>query len=214
MDWKDIKPLTETEALSVVSNYFYNHKFIPKRIDTNNIPEGQHSPDLTCAQNDKDIFFCEVKTPSHIFNEELGLYTWNTAFNKLRSHMHTAVKQFKDADIRHSLPRVVAFTSNHPQLNWTHLQHNILGAVKYGDKILKDFRGKTFVADTNKDINAIDIFLWFQVNYINRNSIVELAIYQNCDSQVGKMVDELVPKLTPYKNENIQTPRYSALSRQ
>lgn len=211
MDWKDIIPLTEPEALNIVSKYLQSHNFVAKRINSRDIPEGQKSPDIIAFQNNKEAFLCEVKTPSHIFNEEAGLYLWTTTFNKLRSRIHTAVKQFNGIDKNHTQPRIIAFTSNHPQLNWTHLQHNILGAVKYGDKVLENFQSKTFVIDTDCDIKAVDVFLWFQVNYINRSSIVELAIYQNKDSQLGETVEDLVSQLTPSKNEGIQAPRYSAL---
>lgn len=211
MDWKNITPLTEPEAIKIVSDYFSKHKFKPERIVTEDLSSGQKSPDLAGSQKGESIFYCEVKTPSLIFNEEIGLYMWSTTFNKLRSRIHTAAKQFNAIDKEHKLPRIVAFTSNHPQLNWTQLQHNILGAVKYGDQILKDFRGKTFVADTDADINAIDLFLWFQINYINRESIVELAIYQNFDSNLRNEVEELANNLRPYKEENVKAPRYSAL---
>lgn len=206
MNWKDIQPLTESEALKIVLDYFSNHNLNSKRIETLGIPEGQRSPDIVGVQGRKNTFICEVKTPSHIFNEEKGLYVWSTTFNKLRSRIHTAIKQFSDFDKHHTIPRIVAFTSNHPQLNWTHLQHNILGAVKYGNKILQDFNSKTFVVDTNNDIQAVDIFLWFQINYLNRNSIVELAIYQNTNSKLHSDLERIVLKLVPRKEEGIQAP--------
>lgn len=212
MEWKDIKPLTESEALTVVSDYFSNHGFNPERVNTDQLPKGQKSPDIIGYSNDARDFLCEVKTPAHLYNEEVGLYLWSTTFNKLRNRIRKAVKQFNDFDELHSVPRIVAFTSNHPQLNWTHLQHNILGAVKYGDRILQDFRGKTFVAKTNSDIQSVDIFLWFQVNYFDRKSIAELGIYQNSNSKLQKETAKLVDELIPLKEEQIKTPRYSALN--
>lgn len=210
MDWKDIKPLSESEALKLVSDYYSDHGFSIERVDTDLLLEGQKSPDLVGTFNNRQ-FLCEVKTPAHIYNEEMGLYLWSTTFNKLRNHIKKAAKQFADFDKIHKAPRIVAFTSNHPQLNWTHLQHNILGAVKYGNTVIKDFRGKSFVADTNSYIQEVDIFLWFQVNYINRSSVVELAIYQNEDSKSSLNIPELVSYIVPYKEERIKIPRYSGL---
>lgn len=211
MDWKDIKPLTETEAINIVSRYFLKHGYDTQRINPNFISEGKKSPDIVGTREKEKVFLCEVKTPSHIFNQEMGMYMWNTAFNKLRNRIHKATKQFTDFDEDHAIPRIVAFTSNHPQLNWTHLQHNILGAVKLGDSILQDFSDRKFVMDTKNDLKVIDIFLWFQVNYIDRNSIVELAIYQNVDSHLCDSIEKLASGLSPKVGENIQAPHYSGL---
>ncbi len=211
MDWKTIKPITEHEALSVVNNYFTKHGYTPERIDTKKQGQGKQSPDIIANQNSKAIFICEVKTPEHILNKTTGMYHWDTTFNKIRGHIHKASKQFVDFDKNHILPRILAFTSNHPQLNWTGVHQNIFGMVKMGDQILKDYRNKPFVIDTNKDINSIDAYLWMQINYINRQSIAELAIYLNESSTLKNQVDEITKNLIPFAQEGIKAPRYSAI---
>lgn len=184
MDWKDIKPLTEYEAISIVKSYFEKNSLVVERIDPKNLSSGKKAPDLSISKDNELIFFCEVKTPELKINPVTNMYHWDTTFYKLRRFIHTAVKQFKDIDPEHKYPWVVAFTSDHPQLNWTNFTHNVLGAVVYGGDVLRDFRDKAFVADSNKDLLSIDLFLWFQINYINRTNIVQLKRFINKDSKL------------------------------
>lgn len=195
MDWKDITPLKEHEAIEVVCKYLSNSGFSPSRINHKNLPSGVKSPDLAVSNKGELQFYCEIKTPELKLHPITGMYHWDTTFYKLRRFIHSAVKQFGDVDPDHLYPRVVAFTSNHPQLNWTNFHHNVIGAVSYGDTIIKDFRGKSFVADSNKDLLAIDLFLWFQVNYINRADVYQLFRYHNVDSKHLSIIENISDKI-------------------
>lgn len=209
-DWSKIKPLKEPEALSIVKEYIENHGYTMKRIDISKLSAGKKAPDYEALKESKPIFLCEVKTPGHIINQITKMYHWDTTFNKLRNHIHTASKQFDDFDKDHSCPRILAFTSNHPQLNWTSLQQNILSEVRFGERLLRDYKGKTFVIDTNKDIQSIDIFLWMQINRLNKK-IYELAIYVNQNPINIELVNTISINLAPYNNEGIKAPNYSAI---
>jgi hypothetical protein len=58
-----------------------------------------------------------------------------------------------------------------------------MGQVSYGETVIKNFRDKSFVTDSDKDLLEIDLFLWFQVNYINRKDAYQLYRYLNVDSK-------------------------------
>lgn len=191
MDWKDITPLKEHEAIEIVCKYLSDSGFSPSRINHKNLPNGVKSPDLAVSNKGELQFYCEIKTPELKQHPITGMYHWDTTFYKLRRFIHSAVKQFKDVDPDHLYPRIVAFTSDHPQLNWTSFYHNVIGAVSYGDTVIKDFRDKSFVADSNKDLLAIDLFLWFQVNYINRTDVYQLFRYCNADSKHLSIVENI-----------------------
>ncbi len=183
MDWKDITPLKEHEAIDIIQKYLNTSGFSPSRINHKNLPDGVKSPDLAISNNGELQFYCEVKTPELKLHPVTGMYHWDTTFYKLRRFIHGSVKQFKDVDPDHLYPRVVAFTSNHPQLNWTSFCHNVMGKVSYGETVIKNFRDKSFVSDSDKDLLEIDLFLWFQVNYINRTDVYQLYRYLNVDSK-------------------------------
>lgn len=210
-DWSKIKPLTEPEALNIVKKYIENHGYIAQRIDTDKLPAGKKAPDFEVLKKSDAIFLCEVKTPGHILNKETGMYHWDTTFNKLRNFIHTAYKQFDDYGKDHKLPRVVAFTSNHPQLNWTSMQQNILAEVKFGDQVLKDYKSKTFVIDTSQDIQSTDIYLWMQINRFTKE-IYELAIFVNQNPKNRALVQQISQDLVPLPTENIKAPNYAGLN--
>lgn len=202
MDWKDIKPLTEFEARLIVKNYFEKHGFSCKEIDTKNLPSGKKSPDFIVSRDNKLAFYCEVKTPEHKLNPATNMYHWDTTFYKLRRFLHTARKQFEDYDSKHKYPWVVVFTSNHPQLNWTNFTHNVIGAVAYNGTVIKDFRDKSFLQDSNKDLLSIEMIIWFQVSYTNK-LIYQMRHFVNKQSQLLNVTEAISTSLTPYENDKI-----------
>ena len=208
MDWANIKPLTENEALEIVSSYFSNHGFVPNRIETTELPNGQKAPDFFAHKKNYQ-FLCEVKSPALILDKTTGLYKWDTTFNKIRSHIHKAAKQFKSYDPQGKYPRVLVFTSNHPQLNWTSMVHNILGAVKFKDQGIRDYNDKNYVKDTKADLEYIGIFIWMQINYVDRKKIVELSFYVHV--RIARDTHDLLKELKPYPEENIKKPNFQAL---
>lgn len=177
MDWKDIKPLKESQALLLVKEYIDSKGLSCKRIEVSD----KKSPDFEILQNEVVKAYCEVKTPEHNLNPLTNMYHWDTTFYKLRRFLHTAVKQFKSYDPNHEVPWMVTFTSNHPQLNWTNFMHNVIGAVQYNGQVLKDFRQEKFIKDSDKDLLSIDLIVWTQVNYITPK-IFEIKFFINNDS--------------------------------
>lgn len=204
MDWSKIKSLTEFEARSIVKDYFKKHGFTCKEIVTKGLPPGKKSPDFIVSENNRLLFYCEVKTPEHKLNPATNMYHWDTIFYKLRRFLHTAKKQFEDYDSGHKHPWVVAFTSNHPQLNWTNFVHNIIGAVAYDGKVIRDFRQKSFLKDSNKDLLSLEIILWFQVSYTDKR-IYQMKHFVNRQSKLFNEAKKISDLLTPYKNEKISS---------
>jgi hypothetical protein len=201
MNWKDIKPLTEFEAKQIVKKYLIKHGFNPQEIKTKKLPQGKKSPDLIVYKNEKIIFYCEIKTPEHKLNPLTNMYHWDTTFNKLRRFIHTARKQFEDFDHEHKYPWVVVFTSDHPQLNWTSFYHNVIGAVAYNGKVIKNFRERSFVKNSDRDFLSLDMVIWFQVNYINRKEIFQAYFFVNQDSKLFKKTKRISDLLKPDKEK-------------
>jgi hypothetical protein len=197
MEWKDIKPLTEAEARRIVKDYLTSRGYVVNEIDTKTVPEGKKSPDLVIKEGNETLAYCEIKTPAHNLNPQTRMYHWDTTFYKLRRFLHTAKKQFSDYDPDHKKPWIIIFTSNHPQLNWTNFTHNVIGAVAYNRQVIKDYRGKGFVADSNKDLLSIDMIIWFQVNYLNREDVYQVKFFINKDRAYLELMKELSEKLKP-----------------
>jgi hypothetical protein len=202
MDWADIKHLTENEALQIVKDYFSKHGFSCDYIDTTKVAASKKSPDFEVSKGGQMVFYCEVKTPEHKLNPVTKMYHWDTTFYKLRRFLHTAVKQFQDFDPDHKYPHIVAFTSNHPQLNWTNFRHNVMGAVAYNGDVIRDFRNVPFVKDSNKDLLSIDMILWFQVNYLNKTPF-QTKHFVNIDLPLFNQTNEISNSLTLEIDEKI-----------
>lgn len=120
----------------------------------------------------------------------------------MRALIHKAVKQFRDQDPHHIKPWIIVFTSSNFQLNWTNLTHCIQGAVAYNNQIIKDLGGMRFVKDTDKDILEIDLFIWCQVNEVEKK-IYQMVHFVSSDSTLIKETEEISNKLTPYPSEKI-----------
>lgn len=211
MELKDIKPLSESEARKIVKDYLISRGCAVDEIDTKTISEGKKSPDLVIKEGNKILAYCEIKTPAHNLNPQAGMYLWDTIFYKLRRFLHTAKKQFSDYDPDHEKPWIIIFTSNHPQLNWTNFAHNVIGAVAYNGQVIKDYRGKKFVADSNKDLLSIDMIIWFQVNYLDRNDVYQVKFFINKDRAYLELMKGLSEKLKS-ENKKITWP-YSKLTK-
>ena len=199
MDWKDIKPLKETETRTIVKEYFSNHGFSVLEINPKNLPQAKKSPDFVIKKGGDIKGYCEVKTPAHILNPITHLYHWDTTFYKLRKFLHKARKQFSDYDPNHKKPWIVVFTSNHPQLNWKSFADNVIGAIVFNGKILKDFRNKNFITESNKDLISIDLIIWLQVNYIDRRKVYQVRFFVNND---GSLIDEVKILLDELESES------------
>jgi hypothetical protein len=167
-DWSKIVPLTEKEALVAVISHFTECKLNPDRIDHKNNKQGEESPDLIIKKDGVNLLLCEVKTPGHYIDPVLRMYLWKNVYGRLRDRLRKARKQFESYDPKHQLPRVVVFTSNHPQLNYTHCRSNIIGAMVVGNKILQDFRNLPEFKYAEKNIRNVDMILWCQVNRMNK----------------------------------------------
>ena len=197
MEWKDIKPLRESEARLIVKKYFIKHGFQVEEIDPSTLKEGKKSPDLIIKKNNKSVCYCEIKTPSLNLNPVTGLYQWNTIFYKLRRFIHTAYKQFFSFDPKHKEPWVIVFTSNHPQLNWTSFTNNVIGAVVFNGKVLKDFRSEKFLPKSNEELLSIDMIVWLQVSYLDRQEVYQVKFFINKDRPLIKEVEALSVALRP-----------------
>lgn len=206
MDWSKIKPLEEPEAFKLVSGYFQNHALYCKKIDPTLLPEGQQSPDFLVLQKSGALqAYCEVKSPQHRLNEITQMYHWDTLFNKLRNFLGTASNQFIDQDPSHLVPRIVAFTSNHPQLNWTSFVHNINGAVSFNGEILKDFRSRPYIQDSNRKISAIDLVIWMQISHDCPNpEVYQMAFFINTQSPLYNQTVAIAEILKPNPVEKIK----------
>jgi hypothetical protein len=201
MEWKDIKSLSEKEARKIVKNYLLNHGFGVDEINPDDLPEGKKSPDFVIKEGNDIKGYCEIKTPAHNLNQLTQLYQWDTTFYKLRRFLHTAKKQFNDYDPQHEKPWVVVFTSIHPQLNWESFTNNVIGAVAFNGQVIRDFRDKKFLAESNQDLLSIDMIVWFQVNYIDRRKVYQVRFFINKDRALLDEINKLSNRLKP-KPEN------------
>lgn len=204
MEWKDIKPLSEKEAREIVKNYLLSHGFVVDEIKPDDLPIGKKSPDFIIKEGGDITGYCEIKTPAFILNPITNLYQWDTTFYKLRRFLHTAKKQFDDYDPQHEKPWVIVFTSNHPQLNWTSFTHNVIGAVAFNGKVIRDFRDKKFLPESNKDLLSIDMIVWFQINYLDRRKVYQVKFFINKDRPLIDKVEKLSNRLKPEPESKIK----------
>lgn len=195
--------MKENQVLPIVESYINSHGYKSQRIDTSLLPAGEKAPDFKINQGSKLEFYCEVKTPSLSPNPATGMYHWVTTVSKLRSHVHKAVKQFKDQDPEHKIPWVVFFTSSDFQLNWNNFAHTLQGSVSYGQQVIKDMGGMRFIKETNDDLKNVDLFIWSQVSK-DTTAIYQMVFFINRDSFYINKVQEISNNLNPREEENIK----------
>jgi hypothetical protein len=118
------------------------------------------------------------------------MYLWEDVYNRLRDRLRKARSQLENYDPEHRIPRVVAITSNHPQLNYTSCQHNLLGKVQFQDQILQDFTTRNEYKYTIKNKSMIDMILWCQVNRYT-NEIFETEQFINLQSKHIEKLKEI-----------------------
>ncbi len=191
-DWENITPLPEPVAIRLVQGYLEERKLNGKKIPENNDGQGNKTPDLQIMIGDEPLALAEIKTPELTLDPIFKMYLWKTTFYKIRKFVHKAYKQFDKFDISHNLPRVLFFTSNHPQLNWTNLVHSVTGVVGYGNTIIRDFRDLSFLSDSDVELNQVDAIVWLQVNYITPSVFQHFEYY----NQTSKYSDKLKRYLT------------------
>lgn len=194
--------MTETLSLELVEGYFKHHKYNPIRIGTTKLASGKKDPDLEVKTAAKTEFYCEVKTPELKPNEKTKMFHWTTTVSKLRDLVHKAVKQFMSQDPNHLKPWVLVFISGHFQLNWSNFVHCLQGSVGYNSQVIKDLSNQRFIVDTQDDIEAIDLFIWCQVN-IQAKRIYQMVHFINGNSALLKEAKVISGKLAPHANENI-----------
>ena len=155
-----------------------------------------------CKDKNK-VFYCEIKSPLHLVNEATKMYHWTTSMSKLRGFIHKAVQQFQDFDQNHNYPWVIAFTSDHFQLNWTSMIHALQGVVSFNGTIVRDLRKERYIIETIEDVGNIDMYIWSQINP-KKNNIYQMKIVLNKKLPLFKKTKEISELLKSKPDKNIQ----------
>jgi len=104
-------------------------------------------------------FLGELKAPGLRFNKKLGVYSHLTKVRKLREAIKKSSEQFTSIDSFHTKPRVLIFSSSHPQFHGKNLAESIFAEV-HGN----NFKNDKIVLDTNFFLSQIDLIIWLQVS--------------------------------------------------
>jgi hypothetical protein len=175
--------LTEKQIKKIVSEYLESFGLSVAVINPKKLSPGQKSPDLEVNQNDKTIFYAEIKSPKPRLNPETQTYNWST-YSKISGLIHKAIKQLRSYDSSHKVPHIIIFTSTNSQLNWTNLKHTIDESVS---------NNETQINDVNKDIKRIDGFIWLQINPESQK-IYEIKTFVNEESKFKTKLIEITDK--------------------
>lgn len=112
-------------------------------------------------------YLCEVKSPELKFDHDAAPfgYKFKTAHRKILDFIHTAIKQLESQDAKHELPRILIYTSSHPQLHWKSFTDAIQGGViDQKGKRLPDFSSTPVYRSTVPLLSEIDLYIWLQFN--------------------------------------------------
>lgn len=177
------RSIPDADSEAIVSRYLTSHGYIPNKIETKQLGTGIKSPDFKVYEGEEFRFYCEVKNPLLLVNDITKMFHWTTSISKIRRFIHRAVEQFHDVDHDHLFPWIIVFTSAHFQLNWTNFNDAYLGCVARNGKIISDLRQEKYVVNYNKDVNAIDGYIWCQINPLDKR-IIQFVPYINLDSRL------------------------------
>lgn len=199
---KNMNVFTDKKAELIIEDYLNKHKFQPRRINTKKLKSGIKSPDFCVEENRTTVFYCEVKNPMLLVNEETKMFHWTTSVSKIRRFIKRAGEQFNDTDRDHSKPWVIAFTSANFQFCWINFIDAYIGKVIRGKQLIADLSKEKYVLNSQEDINLIDAFIWCQVNADDKK-IYQLTMIINKNSNFEKELKEILKKLKPSEQEKI-----------
>jgi hypothetical protein len=144
----------------VVKEYFEKLGLIPKKIK-----EGDtKTPDYAVYDSNNLLFFCEEKTLEYI---DFKGWENDSSRNKISKHIYEAIKQFKAVNSEHKVPNILVFNNYDPMNNPHDLFTTLTGyAISVENVKIKLHK----VGRIEKDLDLIDLFLWFEngqlVNHI------------------------------------------------
>ncbi len=181
--------LTETQITKIVDDYLKVCGYSLKRI-----PEGGNkTPDFEITKQSNE-YVAELKSPELIFDEVTQLFKFKTTHSKLLTFIRRARKQFISYDISHVKPRVLIFTSSHPQLNWTNLTDAMQGGVVFQGQTSPDFRETDAFKKAAPEMYDIDLYIWLQLSPEQKEAY-QLTLLANDrsthKSTIGKIVKDL-----------------------
>lgn len=193
---------TASQSEELIKDYLSIHGYLPKRINTKQLSTGIKSPDFKVYEDNKPLFYCEIKNPLLLANDITKMFHWSTSISKIRRFIHRAAQQFCDIDKEHNLPWVIVFTSSHFQLNWTSFSDAYLGYVARNGKMICDLRQEKYVINYNSDVNAIDAFMWCQISPKDKK-IFQFVPFVNMESGFKTKMENILSKLKPNASEDI-----------
>ena len=161
----------------------------------NKIPEvkNKRTPDFIVGKETVE-FLNEFKAPELVFNEELGLYKFQTTHSKILTFISKAVKQFRSEDSAHAKPWVMTFASAHSQLNWTDFIQTLQGGVAYDNKLSPDFTNTEMFKRVISKAKDVDLYVWLQVNQ-NEGYIYQVSLIVNKDTAFKSEIQQIVTDL-------------------
>lgn len=164
--------------------------------------EFTHIPEETLKTPDGLIkgfareYVCELKSPVLNLDVATQLYKFKTTHRKILDFIHTATKQFETFDPKREIPRVMIFTSIHPQLNWKSFLDAIQGGITNQDgSMLSDHSKTEFYQSTLPLLSGIDLYVWYQVSG-NKDKFYQASYFLNEESLHLEDCKELVTNLS------------------
>lgn len=146
-------------------------------------------------------YLCEVKSPELRFDHSAHPfgYKFKTAHRKILDFIHTAKKQFESQDAKHKLPRILIYTSAHPQLHWKSFTDAIQGGVidQKGNR-LPDFSNTPVYKSTLPLLSSVDLYIWLQVSGAG-DRFHQVSYFLNENSSHSADCVELVQNLATHR---------------
>ncbi len=179
--------MTDKNIIKIVRNYLLNKNFKPNRLKLKN----ESKPDFEVEYKNGGFFYCEVKSPILKLDKDLNCYKHSTTHSKLNDLLHKAVKQFKKVNLKHIVPKIIIWTSNNFQLNWSNFFDSYKGYISInGHDILRDFRKARFYNKVRDDWVYVDCHIWLQLN--RNNEIYEEKLFMNNTKNLPKSLINLL----------------------
>lgn len=179
--------LPESTLHDMYKDYLEERGYLASKIPEKN---GKRTPDFLVEGSDLK-FLNEFKAPELKFNEELGVYKFQTTHSKILSFISKAVKQLEAEDPDHRTPWIVTFASTHFQLSWKSFIDTMQGGVAFDDKLLPDFTNTDMFKRVIKKAEEIDLYIWLQVNPTNEY-VYQVSFIPNKDSQFVDAIEQFI----------------------
>lgn len=149
--------MKDTEEM--VKGWLQEFSLVPERYTKKEMRNGLMTPDFKVIKEQQLQFFCEVKA---VLDKGKGNSENDTTPNQLTDDIHDSFKKFRDVNVSHTVPNVLAFVNRKFTAGVDYLDDVLTGHWYMDDGKAYPFYVYYSFGRIKDEKSEIDLYLWFE----------------------------------------------------